>query len=170
MKHTFKPIIIFLILTISFTSCEPVEYGEIGDPFSKLEAIEGTWIATEVIQIDETALAQGGLYTEMDLTNLFNFTSYSITFNLDGEMQSSTFSVNDGGAPSFIDSTGTWAFNNSEFPDEIYFTLPDSLGYTSKLKLIAPPRDQNPLRMKFQRFSGEKLIVSYRYNFEKQTQ
>jgi len=170
MKHIVKQISLSLILAIAFLSCEPVQYGEIGVPFSKIESIEGTWIATQVIQLDETAIAQGGLYTEMDFTDLYNFTSYAITFNLDADTLPSSFSVETGGAPSFIDLMGTWAFDDNDFPSEILFTLPDSASYTSKMRLIAPPRDQNPLRMKYQRFSGGKLIVSYQYIFEKQTQ
>lgn len=169
MKHIFKLFTFSLILAITFLSCEPVEYAKIGVPFSKIESIEGTWVATQVIQVDETAVAQGGLYQEMDLTNAYNFTSYAITFNLDTDTLPSTFSVETGGAPSFIDSMGTWTFDDNDFPSEIWFTLPDSANYTSKMSLIAPPRDQNPLRIKFQRYSKEKLIVSYQYIFEKQT-
>ena len=170
MKHILKTLTFSMVLAITFVSCEPVQYGEIGVPFSKLESIEGTWVATQVIQVDETAVAQGGLYQEMDLTDLYNFTSYAITFNLDADTLPSTFSVATNGAPSFIDTLGSWTFNDNAFPSEIHFTHPDSSSVSSKMYLIAPPRDQSPLRMKFQRFSKEKLIVSYQYIFEKQGQ
>ena len=170
MKQPYQLFTFFIVLVIALVACEPVEYGELGGPFSKIEGIEGTWITTEVIQIDETALAQGGLYTEQDLTNLFNFSSYTITFSVDTDTMPSSFSVFTGGAPSFIDTTGSWTFNDNDFPTEVLFTHPDSSVFTSKMRLIAPPRDQNPLRMKFQRFSGGKLIISYQYTFEKQNQ
>ncbi len=170
MKHPYHIITIFTILVIALVACEPVEYGELGDPFSKIEGIEGSWIATEIIQVDETALAQGGLYTEMDLTNLFNFSNYTITFHVDANNAPSTFTVASGGAPSFIDTTGTWTFDNNELPAEVLYTHPDSLLFTSKMRLIAPPRELSPLRMKFQRFSGGKLIVSYQYTLEKLNQ
>lgn len=170
MNHILKIFTFSIVLAIALVSCEPVQYGKIGVPFSKLESVEGTWVATKVIQVDETAVSQGGLYQEMDLTDLYNFTSYSITFNLDADTLPSTFSVSTAGAPSFIDTMGTWSFNDNDFPSEIHFTHPDSADITSKLYLIAPPRDQNPLRVKFLRFSKEKLIVSYQYIFERQTQ
>ena len=170
MRQQYQNFIFFIVLATAFTACEPVEYGETGDPFSKIEGIEGAWIATEVIQVDETALGQGGLYTEQNLTDLFNFTSYSITFDVDANNLPSNFSVTSSGAPSFIDTTGIWTFNDNDFPTEVLLTHPDSSGFTSKMRLITPPRDQNPLRMKFQRFSGGKLIVSYQYTFEKQNQ
>lgn len=170
MRQQYQNFIFFIVLATAFAACEPVEYGETGDPFSKIEGIEGAWIATEVIQVDETALAQGGLYTEQDLTDLFNFTSYSITFDVDANNLPSNFSVTSSGAPSFIDTTGIWTFNDNDFPTEVLFSHPDSSLFTSKMRLITPPRDQNPLRMKFQRFSGGKLIVSYQYTFEKQNQ
>ena len=167
MKYLSRLIPFIVAVVMVSTACEPMEYGELGEPFSKIDGIEGTWVATEVIQVDETALAQGGLYTEMDLTNVFNFTNYTITFAT-ASGQPSTFTVSPGGAPSFIDTTGTWAFDDSQYPTQVHFTLPDSSEYTSMMRLVAPPREQNPLRIKFQRFSGGKLIVSYRYTFEKQ--
>ena len=170
MKRQYQLFTFFIVLVIALVACEPVEYGELGNSFSKIEGIEGTWIATEVIQIDETALAQGGLYTEQDLTNLFNFSRYTITFSIDSDTMPSTFSVFAGGAPSFIDTTGSWTFNDNDFPTDVLFTHTDSSGFTSKMRLIAPPRNQNPLRIKFQRFSGGKLIISYQYTFEKQNQ
>lgn len=170
MNSYYKKLTYFIVLIVAFAACEPVEYGELGDPFSKIEGIEGSWKTTEVIQVDETALAQGGLYTEQDLTALFNFSNYTITFNVDADSMPSTFTVITGGAPSFIDTTGTWSFNDNHFPTEVLFSHSDSAGFTSKMRLITPPRDQNPLRMKFQRFSGGKLIISYQYTFEKQNQ
>ena len=167
MKYLSKLIPLLIAVVLVLTACEPVEYGELGVPFSKIDGIEGTWVATEVIQVDETALAQGGLYTEMDLTDVFNFSNYTITFNTNSG-QPFTFTVSPGGAPNFIDTEGTWAFDDNQYPTEVYFTLPDSSNYTSEMRLIAPPREQNPLRIKFQRYSGGKLIVSYRYTFEKQ--
>lgn len=155
-----------MAVVMVLTACEPAEYGKLGEPFSKIDGIEGTWVATEVIQVDETALSQGGLYTEMDLTDVFNFSNYTITFNTVAG-QPSTFTVSPGGAPSFIDTEGSWAFDDAQYPTSVYFTLPDSSTTTSKMRLIAPPREQSPLRIKFQRFSGGKLIVSYRYTFEK---
>lgn len=169
MKHIFKPLIMFTMLAITFVACDPVEYGEIGVPFSKVEAIEGTWKLSEIIQVDEAALEQGGMYTELDLTNAFNFTDYSITFSLDADTLPLEFSIDAGMAPNFIDTLGTWTFDENDLPTELLFTQSDSVNVTSKLKLIAPPRDQNPLRVKYQRFSGGNLIISYQYSFEKQT-
>ena len=170
MKIQYQLFTVFIILVLALASCEPVEYGELGEPFSKIEGIAGTWKVTELVQVDETALAQGGLYTEQDLTDHFNFSNYTITFNVDAGSLPSSFDVVTGGSPSFIDTTGTWTFDNNDFPTEVWFTHPDSIEYTSKMKLIAPPRDQSHLRTKFQRFAGGKLIISYQYTFEKQSQ
>lgn len=158
------------MLAIIFVACDPVEYGEIGTPFSKVEAIEGTWKLSQISQIDEAALEQGGIYTELDLTDAFNFTDYTITFSLDADTLPLEFSIDAGAAPNFIDTLGTWTFDDNDLPTELLFTQSDSTNVTSKLKLIAPPRDQNPLRMKYQRFAGGNLIISYQYSFEKQTQ
>ena len=170
MKIQYQIFTALLILVLALTSCEPLEYGELGEPFSKIGGIAGTWKVIEVIQVDETALAQGGLYTEQDLTGLFNFSDYTITFNVDAGSQPSSFDVVTGGSPSFIDTSGTWTFDNNDFPTEVWLKHPDSTKYSSMMRLIAPPRDQSQLRMKFQRFAGGKLIISYRYTFEKQIQ
>ncbi len=163
-----KYIYLVIILIATFIiSCKPVQYGELGEPFSKTDGIKGTWKVSELIQIDETALAQGGLYTEMNLTDLFDFSNYTITFNVDNENNPSTFSVDAGGAPSFIDTTGTWSFDDVDYPTEVLFSLPDSIQTTSELRLIAPPRENTSLRIKFLRYSGGKLIVSYQYTFDK---
>lgn len=170
MKNIIKPLTILTLLTIMIVACDPVEYGEIGTPFSKTEAIEGTWGLTEIVQVDEAAREQGGMYTELDLTNAFNFTDYTITFTLDTDTLPLEFSIDPGMAPNFIDTLGTWTFDDNDFPTEVLFTQSDSVNVTSKLKLIAPPRDQNPLRVKYQRYSGGNLIISYQYSFEKLTQ
>jgi hypothetical protein len=170
MKNSIILFTLIAMLSAGFFGCEPITYGELGDPFSKTEAIEGTWNVTSVLQIDETALSQGGKYTELDITDAFNFKEYSITFNLSADTLPTTFSVEYGAAPNFIDTLGTWTFDDMDFPTSIEFTAPDSVSATSQLKLIAPPRDLNPLRVKFQRYAGGDLIISYQFTFEKQTQ
>jgi len=122
---------------------------------------------TKVIQVDEVALAQGGAQTEMDLTDVFSFSTYTITFNVDANGNPTTFEVG-GDAPNFVDSTGVWTFDEIEFPTYVELTHPDSSSATSIFTLIAPPREKTPLRMKFQRICKGKVIISYEYEFEKQ--
>lgn len=155
----------FTVLGLLLAGCEQIEYGELGDPFTKTDGIKGTWLVSRVVQVDEVALAQGGAQTEMDLTDFFSFSTYHITFNVDAQGNPTTFEVG-GDAPNFVDSTGIWTFDEIEFPTYVELTHPDSSSVTSMFTLIAPPRTKTPLRMKFQRFCKGKIIISYKYEFE----
>ena len=46
MKIQYQLFTVFIILVLALASCEPVEYGELGEPFSKIEGIAGTWKVT----------------------------------------------------------------------------------------------------------------------------
>jgi hypothetical protein len=174
MRYRLIILAVIGLVGFSLTSCEPEDYKPIGEPFDKIEGMVGTWKITSVVQVDEEAIAKDLSFTELNITNFFDFSNYRITFNVDEENKPSTFEVvNPDKAPNFITVTGRWAFDNENFPSYLYLIRLNALQEpldTNKLFLNAPPRLHNPLKFKFTRYSGEEKILSYKYSFERVNQ
>jgi hypothetical protein len=167
---------IFVLVTIFLSgiiiySCEPETYKPIGEPFNKIEGIQGSWKITSVVQVDEVAISKDLSFTQIDITGFYDFSNYRITFNTNEEDNPSTFLVeNPDNIPNFLNLTGKWAFDNSDYPSMVYLIKLDALEVpidTTRLPLNSTPRKGNPLKFSFTRFSGGEKIISYKYTFEK---
>jgi hypothetical protein len=148
-------------------SCQKTKIAELGPPTDFLKVVTGSWKTIHVTQIDEIAKAKFQEPVSRDRTNDMNFTDYSITFNSEGGTPTS-FTVDAGNAPNFVDASGTWKFDVTDYPTEILMTKDGASGTTSTFKLIGPPRDGMDLRIKFERYSKGTLIISYEYILQKQ--
>ena len=107
MKH-FKLIPILLIAL--FMSCEdkpelnPEGFTEFGVDIS------GSWKINQVLQND------------IDITNFFDFQSFSLQMNYENG-QPSTFSLSDFSGPfSLKQNNGTWSFDDPIYPQKINFS------------------------------------------------
>lgn len=101
---------------ILFQFCSPDDIPPIGKAPDKTEQLVGTWNLTSFLQIETSAREKAfpDFATVMDLTNVFPghpYTDFSITFNDDGTFSS----VKGNSYLDFLDS-GTWEFDDSEFP------------------------------------------------------
>jgi hypothetical protein len=168
MKKNYSRISSLLLITGLFLvfSCKKPEIAELGPPTDFLKVVTGIWKTVKVTQVDEIAKAKFQEPVSRDRTDDMNFTDYTITFNSEGGIPSS-FIIDAGNAPNFVDSTGTWKFDNNEYPTEILLTKTGATGPTSTFKLIGPPRDGLDLRIKFERYSNSNLIISYEYILQK---
>ena len=75
---------LFITSIIVLSGCRDPYHGDLGSPSDKIEAISGSWILENVMQIDEKAPDK----KQIDLSNfyqnfIFTFDKDSMTFHLD---------------------------------------------------------------------------------------
>lgn len=146
----------FLLL---LTACEQQTY-EFGEPFSKLEGINGSFALTSVVQVDERSTL---LDNTRDISAFFIGSEPAvISFN----STDFTYSLTPGTAPNFLGETsGSWQFDDNDFPTEIQLGTanPLVLGLNRTIREI-----DNTLEFRLTRFCSGTAGVSYNYVFTRQ--
>ncbi|MEI6575240.1 MAG: DUF5004 domain-containing protein [Bacteroidota bacterium] len=157
-KHIF--LFAGLLVLFAFTGCKK-DFPAIGDYPSKVEGLQGTWKAQQVIQVDYDAKEKGENLFQWDVSHSFNLTDYTIVFNANG-----TFVIS-GTAHNFAKlSSGTWAFDNPTFPSKINLT---DGATTDAFAVIAPPRTGFDMcTISYDRYASGKKIIGYQYYLKKQ--
>jgi len=168
MKKSRYLILVCLTLGVVFLSqCKKQTY-TLDPPPSKIEGLNGDWSLFSVIQVDEISLSKGErniseFYIGPDSTDLMQVTFNSSNF---------TFTITPGAiGRNYLPSSGSWSFDNNDYPQFIYLT--DDMGITTTLKLQGPTRPQDTvLKFSFQRscvIDGEETeYVGYRYEFNRE--
>lgn len=160
MKTTYKTLVFAMLLGLTLGACKK-ELKEIGAVASKLEGIQASWELSKSVQVDEVSLVK----ESANITSFFTSGAKrpNITFT------ATTYSVDTVGLNfNFFGSTsGTWAFDNNEFPSIIKFTPND--GAPFDLKLNGPIRPQDNLKFTKPVFTSCKgastHIMSYNLEF-----
>lgn len=155
---------LFLLFTLS--ECKKKSY-TLDPPASKLEGINGSWELANVVQVDEIDLAKA----ERDISDFYinegSTNVLEITFN----SSDMTFEVVLGDiGKNYLPASGTWSFDDTNFPEYIY--LVDEDGNTTVLSLQGPTRPQDQqLKFSFKRFciidAVDTEYVGYRYEFNR---
>lgn len=159
MKNIYIRFLLILIPGLLFGSCEEQTY-EFGEPFSKLQGINGTFVLSAVSQIDERTTA---LDNSLDISDFFiGVTPAVISFN----STDFTYTLNSGTSPNFLgENSGSWRFDDNEFPTEIQL----GSGNPTSLLLNRTIREiDNTLEFQVSRFCSGTAGVSYRYIFTRQ--
>lgn len=159
MKDTVYSLLILLCLSVFIGACEEDTY-EFGEPFSKVEGINGSFVLTQVIQVDERT-------TNFD--NTFEISEFFIgsepaVISFNGT--DFTYSLTPGTAPNFLGATsGSWKFDNNEFPTRIELgtSNPVILNLSKTIRSI-----DNTLEFSFTRSCSGTAGVSYNYIFTRQ--
>jgi len=158
MKNIFKIAVVTAVIITSFGSCKQ-EKQELGPKASQVEGIVNNWILTKVDQIDvNVELAFQESDTLLDVSEAI-LTSMPMEINISGD---GTYTFTDGDGRNMFDSlnTGTWGFDNDEYPSMIVFNK--GTNQESNYPLIRPVRPQDPyLAVKYNKFCGDNRIVSY---------
>lgn len=161
-KFILKNLILTGMVSLTMLACQPDEIPGIGEPLSRMEGITGEWEATSVVQVDEIAKSKGDANFELDVTDLYNLGDYAIAFANDG-----TFTITANGAPNFVDESGTWSFDDPDFPTKVLLFADGSVDPTSEFALARVPAAGFDLKIEFQRIAGETHYLSYVYTFSK---
>lgn len=167
MKSINKTAILLVLCVALFTSCKPDALKELGAERDLLSSLQGNWKLVKATQVDEEAKVKGFPYQQLDITNLFPYTSFMFTLNTDGSNPTG-FTATPGNSPKIIKlNSGTWKVDNLKYPKNLFFTngtIQDTVslggypvGATTLLKLRKEKRD----------FVSGKLLISYTYEFTK---
>lgn len=158
--------IIYIFIGLLYWSCQEPIHGELGDPASKIDGINGSWELVGVMQTDEKAPDK----RQIDLSKhyhdlVLNFNKENFTFQQD------TTLITQG--KNFLGTFGEWGFYNSQLSDydQIY---PDILrmvqaeGDTLDLALLKPIRVYDPvLELKLFRICEGENKSSYHFIFHR---
>lgn len=159
MKYSSILYLLFAGLLIIFAGCKEDIY-EFGEPFSKIEGINGSFVLSKVLQVDERTTA---------LDNTFDISEFFIgsePAKLSFNGSDFSYSLSPGTAPNFLgDTLGSWKFDDNEFPTEITLGTTDAV----TLKLNRTIREiDNTLEFNVTRFCGGTPGVSYQYVFTRE--
>jgi len=155
---------VFILLVL--LACEDPIKGDLGQPLSKIDGINGSWELVSVIQTDEQAPNK----RQLDLSQYYdafvlNFDKSNFSFFID-----STLAIS---GNNFFGNSGTWAFYNSQFseydliyPDGLRIVNPlsDSINFT----LGSPIREYDQiLNLKLYRECEGEHTLSYQFIFDR---
>lgn len=166
MKNKILKIVLFLPLCLFF-ACEQMNEPELGVPFSKVEGINDQWILESIVQVD---LLTSASQNSVDVTRIMlgddpaeiEFSSADFTFDLDAKS-----------SKIFLPESGSWSFDNNDFPSLINM---ESQGQSTSLSLLAPVRAEVDEYLYFQytRPIGDCAVleegegaVAYKYRFKR---
>lgn len=155
MKNiTFKNWWLVIVLMAGCTS--GVEDLKIGEPFSQKQAAIDEWTLVQVRHVDELS----ALKPYANLTSMFTQTEATLV------LSEGTFEYTQPAGPAFLANTGTWAFDDEEYPAEVI------LNGTQSLKLGAPIRSANDtLILKLERKcpanGQDRTVSSYQFVFKR---
>ena len=157
---------LFILSILIISSCRDPYSGDLGSPSDKIEAISGSWLLENVLQIDEKAPDK----KQIDLSNFYQnfiitFDKDSMTFHLD--------TINLISGKNYFGNIGKWDLYNSQLSqyDNVY---PDKISLENNnevldLFLLTPTTIfDNHLNLRFVRTCENDLAVSYEYRFVRQ--
>lgn len=100
-------------------ACKPETIPGIGEPFDKLQLLQGNWQLQKVIQSDLNAIKYGFPYKEVNVTGIAPFTDFKLSLNLDNG-KPSAFTTVPGGSPKIITlPSGKWSVDDETVPKTI---------------------------------------------------
>jgi len=148
-----KIIFTALAFTLVLTNCKPELKGELGVPFDKVKGLSGNWELGAFAQRDEN----NPIKEIRDLSEFYiDGTSNPTLFNFNSSDM--TYTVTPGPGKNFLNSGGTWRFDNAEFPTELIL---EGSSDTLSLKLGTAPREfDQTLKLEFPRFCVDALGVA----------
>ncbi|MHC1707770.1 MAG: DUF5004 domain-containing protein [Bacteroidales bacterium] len=158
---TIKIIFLMIVATGFMLSGCKKDYPAVGDISNKSEAIQGTWKADKMVQVDYIAKEKGEDLFQWDATNIYKSNDFVITFDANG-----SFAIS-GLAHNFAKiSTGTWSLDDPEFPTKVTLT---NGAVTDAFTLLSVPKTGfDMFDISYDRYSGGKKIIGYQYHLKKQ--
>src|SRR5690554_2583830 len=104
-----KPIkvLVLFFLGLLALGCNELEDGSYVEPITVYEKIHGSWNLMNLKMVDEFAKANNIMPSEQNLSSLFNYDTFQITFNVDNNMEPSSYTVT-GNVPPLFQLNGYW--------------------------------------------------------------
>lgn len=165
-KINLLTLLAFLGVIALVWSCRPDEPAPLGAPVNIVETLQGAWTLSKVVQVDNDAVKKGFPNQRLDITDLYNYKDFKMTFNLNQNGTPGTFTTTPGNAPEIISlATGNWKVDDLRAPAMITLENGNNqsvLEFTTYNGLLA-----NKLSLKQVRRDGDKALVSYEFEFVK---
>jgi Domain of unknown function (DUF5004) len=157
-RISFKYLLAMTALAMMLSACKPEKL--VLDPApSKLEGINGTFTLVQVVQVDENAAP--GTTDELNVSTAFIGTDApSITFNSSAK----TFTYNTGTSPDYLGASGTWAFDDDDYPSKV--VMNNGTQYDLNLLHTIRPQDEF-LEVELTRSCGGAATLRYQYKFQR---
>lgn len=157
MKITLQSFLLMLTVGLLLAGCKPEEL--VLDPApSKLDGINDTFTLVEVNQVDNNA--SPGAAESVDVSEVFiGGNPARITFN----SADKTFSYTTGSSLDFLGASGSWLFDNDDYPTKIEMNNGSAV-YDLILVRTIRPQDQF-LEVDLTRGCGGGF--GYRYKFQR---
>lgn len=171
MKVFLKHFTALLLLTVmfSFTACNDTDDGHYVEPITLYEKVKGNWAVNSVKQIDEIAKANSQSPSEITLTDQFQFSSFSITLNVDANNKPNGYLIG-GSSPAFFPKEGYWDLDypfpnaNGAATKMLLYSDAAKSNKVAELAITATPGATKVLELKFTRKTQGTDYVSYVYN------
>lgn len=145
----YSRVIFFLMLAIILIKCDDAVTIPEG-AFEEQEVdISGAWTISTVIRNGE------------DISDKFDFSGFSLSLNMNGEMPT-TYEIQNGGAPFPVISSGSWSFDDNVYPT--LMTLTNTEGASQISFDRAPISGNTTMEIEFQLGCSEN---SYKYTLSK---
>lgn len=155
MKKIF---ILSFALSLSMMACKDKEQ-ILEEPGSKLEGIHATWEMVEVVQVDEVSISKD----ELDVSDAF-IAGTPMQITMDSE--NFTYSVTNTAGPNFFGDSGSWEFDDNEFPTKITITSNTSDVIELPLESTTRPQDAYFHFKHFRKCGGSaEAYIAYKFKF-----
>lgn len=149
-------------------SCDEQDDGAHVDPITLYEKINGNWGLMSVKMTDEVAKASGIQPNEQNLSTWFHYEDFQIRFNVDANMQPTSYEVS-GDVPALFALNGYYELS-SAYPQTggaatriNLYTDANHTQKTDELRLTSVPGSNDEMELQLVRTSGGTPFVSYTF-------
>lgn len=155
-----KKFLSLAILALAIVACRPEPFQEIGNPYSVITGINGTW-TLGTVEVEDRSFPQ---WETREFTDFFQENPVELVFDASDNSYNITANSLDG-LP-FTSTNGTYSFDDPEYPKNLI--LVSSTGDTSSVELGNMVRDVDPLLL-FQamRTKCDAVYARYVYTFNR---
>lgn len=159
---------LLMVLFLTLTACDGTDDGTFVAPITVYEKINGDWKVLSLKQVDEIAKANSQSPSEMSLTSQFDFSTFTISLNVDSDSNPTSYEVG-GTAPKFFPEQGFWSldypFHNTDGTPNVIqlFSDRDKKSLVGELYITFIPGSNQTMEFKFTRKAKDVAFVSYVY-------
>ena len=158
----FRSSLLLVLLLVVASGCKKPTYSTQAEFGSSLDGLNGSWRLTKVTETDE--VIKVATKPSLDITSFsLGGGSYSLTFNKVTKQYTASGTVQ----PDFLGTSGTFAFDNPDYPSAIIFTNAAGTKFTMTLGLPVRAEYNNPLLLKWTHQLRTKKGVTYGYTFSR---
>lgn len=162
---------LMILLCLLTFGCDEFEDGSPVEPITVYEKVNGDWSLMSLKMVDEFAKTNAIEPSEQNLSTLFNYPDFQISFNVDDKNQPTTYEVT-GNVPPLFAPKGYWKLS-SDFQQtngtasKIYlYSDAAKTQKTDELRLTSVPGSNDQMEIQLVRTSGGTAFVSYVFKLQ----